>query len=97
MTLNRNRPRSLCPGGTPPIRTDALVIGAGPVGLFQVFQLGLQDIHAQVVDARRPKQEAMAPAVAPPAPVVVVKKPLRNWSLPGTLASLAAVLFLVAE
>ena len=36
---------------TPPIRTDALVIGAGPVGLFQVFQLGLQEIHAQVVDA----------------------------------------------
>ena len=34
-----------------PIQTDALVIGAGPVGLFQVFQLGLQDIHAQVVDA----------------------------------------------
>ena len=36
---------------TPPIHTNALVIGAGPVGLFQVFQLGLQDIHAQVVDA----------------------------------------------
>jgi len=34
-----------------PVATDALVIGAGPVGLFQVFQLGLQDIHAQVVDA----------------------------------------------
>ncbi len=33
------------------IETDALVIGAGPVGLFQVFQLGLQGIHAQVVDA----------------------------------------------
>jgi len=33
-----------------PIHTDALVIGAGPVGLFQVFQLGLQGIHAQVVD-----------------------------------------------
>jgi len=32
------------------IDTDALVIGAGPVGLFQVFQLGLQGIHAQVVD-----------------------------------------------
>jgi thioredoxin reductase (NADPH) len=32
------------------IETDALVIGAGPVGLFQVFQLGLQGIHAQVVD-----------------------------------------------
>ena len=33
-----------------PIQTDALVIGAGPVGLFQVFQLGLQDIHAHVID-----------------------------------------------
>lgn len=33
------------------IETDALVIGAGPVGLWQVFQLGLQGIAAQVVDA----------------------------------------------
>lgn len=33
------------------IHTDALVIGAGPVGLFQVFQLGLQGIHAQIIDA----------------------------------------------
>jgi thioredoxin reductase (NADPH) len=33
-----------------PTSTDALIIGAGPVGLFQVFQLGLQGIHAQVVD-----------------------------------------------
>jgi len=33
------------------LQTDALVIGAGPVGLFQVFQLGLQGVHAQVVDA----------------------------------------------
>ena len=32
------------------IHTDALVIGAGPVGLFQVFQLGLQDIHSHVID-----------------------------------------------
>lgn len=34
-----------------PIPCDALVIGAGPVGLFQVFQLGLQGITAEVVDA----------------------------------------------
>ncbi len=33
-----------------PIETDALVIGAGPVGLWMVFQLGLQGIHAHVVD-----------------------------------------------
>ena len=32
------------------IQTDALVIGAGPVGLFQVFQLGLQEINAHVID-----------------------------------------------
>ncbi|MDD2917991.1 NAD(P)/FAD-dependent oxidoreductase [Rhodoferax sp.] len=32
------------------IHTDALVIGAGPVGLFEVFQLGLQGIHTHVVD-----------------------------------------------
>jgi thioredoxin reductase (NADPH) len=34
-----------------PIETDALVIGAGPVGLFQAFQLGLQGIACHVVDA----------------------------------------------
>ncbi|AYM96299.1 NAD(P)/FAD-dependent oxidoreductase [Acidovorax sp. 1608163] len=31
--------------------TDAVVIGAGPVGLFQVFQLGLQGLAAHIVDA----------------------------------------------
>ena len=30
---------------------DAIVIGAGPVGLFQVFQLGLQGLRAHVIDA----------------------------------------------
>jgi thioredoxin reductase (NADPH) len=33
------------------IETQALIIGAGPVGLFQVFQLGLLEIKAHVVDA----------------------------------------------
>jgi thioredoxin reductase (NADPH) len=33
-----------------PIETDALIIGAGPVGLFQVFELGLLGIQAHVVD-----------------------------------------------
>ena len=38
------------PPSSTPIETDALVVGAGPVGLFQVFQLGLQAIHAELVD-----------------------------------------------
>ena len=33
------------------IHTDALVIGAGPVGLFQAFQLGLLEIGCQIVDS----------------------------------------------
>lgn len=32
------------------IETDALIIGAGPVGLFAVFELGLVDIGAHVID-----------------------------------------------
>jgi thioredoxin reductase (NADPH) len=33
------------------IHTDALIIGAGPCGLFQVFELGLLGIKADVVDS----------------------------------------------
>jgi len=33
------------------IETDAVVIGAGPVGLFQVFELGLLGIHSHVIDS----------------------------------------------
>ncbi|WP_031410298.1 NAD(P)/FAD-dependent oxidoreductase [Thiomonas sp. FB-Cd] len=33
-----------------PIECDAVIIGAGPVGLFQVFELGLLDIKAHVID-----------------------------------------------
>ncbi len=36
--------------GSEPIETDALIIGAGPVGLFTVFELGLVDIRAHVID-----------------------------------------------
>ena len=35
------------------IKTDAVIIGAGPSGLFQVFELGLLDIHAHVIDSLR--------------------------------------------
>ena len=33
------------------IETDVVIIGAGPSGLFQVFELGLLGIRAHVVDS----------------------------------------------
>ena len=36
---------------TMPIEADAVIIGAGPVGLFQVFELGLLEIKAHVIDS----------------------------------------------
>jgi len=33
------------------IHTDAVIIGAGPVGLFQAFQLGLHGIACHIIDA----------------------------------------------
>jgi len=32
------------------IKTDVLIVGAGPIGLFAVFELGLLDIKAHLVD-----------------------------------------------
>ncbi|MGI3903588.1 MAG: NAD(P)/FAD-dependent oxidoreductase [Janthinobacterium lividum] len=32
------------------IKTDVLIVGAGPVGLFAVFELGLLDVRAHLVD-----------------------------------------------
>src|SRR3954452_21652430 len=32
------------------IKTDVLIIGAGPCGLFAVFELGLLDMKAHVID-----------------------------------------------
>jgi thioredoxin reductase (NADPH) len=34
-----------------PIQTDVVIIGAGPCGLFQVFELGLLDIRTHLVDS----------------------------------------------
>ena len=35
------------------INTDVVIVGAGPCGLFQVFELGLLGLHAEVVDSIR--------------------------------------------
>ena len=37
-------------GSAAAIETDALIIGGGPVGLFAVFELGLVDVKAHVLD-----------------------------------------------
>lgn len=36
---------------TAPIETDVVIVGAGPCGLFQIFELGLLGIKAHVVEA----------------------------------------------
>ncbi len=33
------------------IQTDVVIVGAGPCGLFQIFELGLLGIHAHIVDS----------------------------------------------
>ncbi len=42
---------SAAPDSQTVLETDVVIIGAGPVGLFQAFQLGLQEIPCQIVDA----------------------------------------------
>lgn len=41
---------SLPPLSLAPQRSDVIIIGAGPVGLFAVFELGLLDLKCQLVD-----------------------------------------------
>jgi thioredoxin reductase (NADPH) len=36
---------------TQTIETDAVIVGAGPVGLFQVFELGLLEIKCHIIDS----------------------------------------------
>ncbi len=50
------------------IHTDTVIIGAGPVGLFQVFELGLLGIHAHVVDSL-PKPGGQCTELYPDKPI----------------------------
>lgn len=50
------------------IDTDAVVIGAGPVGLFQVFQLGLLGIKAELIDVL-PQAGGQCMALYPDKPI----------------------------
>lgn len=53
MDTTVNQPGAVAPAAvsSAPIETDAVIVGAGPVGLFQVFELGLLEIKAHVVDS----------------------------------------------
>jgi len=50
LTETPTRDGTISPSSAP-IETDAVIVGAGPVGLFQVFELGLLEIKAHVVDS----------------------------------------------
>jgi thioredoxin reductase (NADPH) len=51
-----------------PIKTDAVIIGAGPIGLFAVFELGLLDLKAHVVDIL-PKPGGQCAELYPEKPI----------------------------
>jgi thioredoxin reductase (NADPH) len=57
-----------------PVETDALIVGAGPVGLFQAFQLGLLEISCHIVDA--------LPAAGGQCVALYGDKPI--YDIPGT-------------
>jgi thioredoxin reductase (NADPH) len=62
---------------TLPVETDALIIGAGPVGLFQAFELGLLGIKSHIVDA--------LPYVGGQCIELYPDKPI--YDIPGTVAT----------
>lgn len=41
---------NIAPEGSGPHKTDVIIVGAGPVGLFAVFELGLLDLKAHLID-----------------------------------------------
>jgi thioredoxin reductase (NADPH) len=51
VTAAPQTPATAANAGKGLIETDAVIVGAGPVGLFQVFELGLLEIKAHVIDS----------------------------------------------
>ena len=75
------------------------VLAKGPLPEL-LAQLQAEHGACRVVDARRPKleQEANPLADAAPAPApVIVRKPPRRWTVPGSLASLGLLFMLAAD
>lgn len=51
MTDTTHRPLPATPDSAPTIRTDVLIVGAGPVGLFAAFQAGVLGLQCEVIEA----------------------------------------------
>ncbi|MEL7342575.1 MAG: NAD(P)/FAD-dependent oxidoreductase, partial [Bacteroidota bacterium] len=64
------------------IKTDVCIIGAGPVGLFAVFELGLLKLNSHLVDA--------LPAVGGQLTEIYPQKPI--YDIPGYPSVLAGEL-----
>ena len=62
-------------------KTDVVIIGAGPVGLFAVFELGLLNISAQLVD-NLDKLGGQCAELYPEKPIYDI--PAKNNPLPWT-------------
>ena len=79
-------------------QTDVIIIGAGPVGLFAVHQLGIKGLKAVVIDnldkAGRTKTKAQVAAATgfPGSPKIGIsrQKPIAI-GLPGLIATLHSV------
>src|ERR1700682_818156 len=70
-TRRRNRGKRIRMSKAPthePIKTDAVIIGAGPIGLFAVFELGLLDLKAHVIDIL-PKPGGQCAELYPEKPI----------------------------
>ncbi|MGH8630944.1 MAG: NAD(P)/FAD-dependent oxidoreductase, partial [Burkholderiales bacterium] len=50
------------------VQTDCVIVGAGPCGLFQVFELGLLGLRAHVIDAL-PKPGGQCTELYPDKPI----------------------------
>ena len=50
------------------IQTDVVIVGAGPCGLFQIFELGLLGLKAHIVDAL-PKPGGQCTELYPDKPI----------------------------
>ena len=67
------------------IETDCLIIGAGPVGLFSVFELGLLDIKCDIVDILdKPGDSALSYTLINPYMIFqeYLKFQVKDWCRP---------------